>query len=157
MKTLITILTLTLISTVSTAQTLAMHKNLKTVMATQLEQELQDSLIAYTGTGYICDVTYYPNSTSTLAGAHGYVVFTIYDEPLCEGSYLKQGFLFSKGAATDETIAIYGIVNASLYSELALLHLYDNLILASREGTRVYINGSKTGIQTYTVGFKGKE
>jgi len=88
-------------------------------------------LPASAGSAYVCYSRFYQGTTFAIYGDYGTLRLYFTSEPNCGGSFIGTGRIFSEGAIHTSSHSNY------LYSETALMSVYENTARAAADGQRV--------------------
>lgn len=113
-------------------------------------QEAQAAMID-TGDAYVCQVNIQPRGVDPKSGNFGYVYVQLSTAPACGGTKYE-GYLYSIGAT--QTGSEWR--STTLYSEAALMALYQSLVDAAQSGKRaqMYVSTQAPHLQIYSTTLK---
>jgi len=89
------------------------------------------ALPASSGYAYVCTSRLYGGAAFASYGDSGSLYLQFMSEPNCEGSFSGSGRIYSEGATSSSSHANY------LYTEAALMSVYENTARAAASGQRV--------------------
>ncbi len=104
-----------------------------------------------TGDAYVCQVNIQPHGVDPKSGNFGYVYVQLSTAPACGGTKY-QGYLYSIGATQTGS----DWKPTALYSEAALMALYQSLVEAAQSGKRaqMYVSTQAPHLQIYSTTLK---
>ena len=88
-------------------------------------------LPASAGSAYVCFSRLVSGTTFAIYGDYGSLLLNFSSEPNCGGDFIGTGRIYSEGATTNSSHSGY------LYSEAALLSVYENTARGAASGQRV--------------------
>ena len=89
------------------------------------------ALPAAGGFAYVCYSRLYAGTYWAVYGDYASLFLSFWSEPNCGGSFIGTGRIYSKGATANSSHSSY------LYSEAALMSVYENTARAAASGQRV--------------------